>query len=462
MLCMVLLGAAPGRAEPPAGRLSLEQAIQKALAHSPNLASVREDRTAAGLQRHESQTYFLPSLSTSYSWQRDQDAKGNNSQPSGPSGAGSENTYAWSTTLTQPLFTGFRLSSAFRLADLGVDLAETQVRLAVLDVSLAVKEAFFDYLRAQKNEEVAQQALTRLTSHLKVAEEYHDVGNIPVNDVLKVRVQLAEAQQQAVYANNTTNMARSRLNTLLGLPVRGPLEVEDILGFHEVPVTYEQALAAARTRRPELKALDLRLSQADQSIINAQSYYFPQLSLQGAYTFTNEKPEMGDSDIYDPSGWHVITRLDWSLWEWGRTSSQVGQRRAQKRRVENARREAEEQVDLQVQQYHLALQDSSKNIATAKAAIISASENFRITLERFKEQMATNTEVLDAQTLLTQANNNYFNALASYNLAEARLLRTMGQGAPEDGPPPWVKPGGAAPVLHTPAPPPLSPPNGQP
>ena len=432
-LAAALLGLAcavsPSLAAPAPGQLTLDQAIAKALAYSPNLAAAKEDLLVADLQRQESQTYFLPSLGTSYIYQADQNAKISRTAL-GPVATSAENTFAWSTTLTQPLFTGFRLTSNYRLADLGVDVAEMQVRLAVLDVVLSVKETFFDYLRAQKAEDVAKQAVLQLTSHLQTAQDFHEVGIIPINDVLKVEVELANAQQQEVSANNATSVAQSRLNTLLGLPVDNNLEVEDILSFHEVPISYDQARAAARDQRPELKALDLRLLQSDQSILQAQSYYYPQLNLQGSYNFMSDSPEMGDSNVYDASGWQVVTRLDWTFWEWGRTTHQVGQRRAQKRRLENTRRDTQDQVDLQIKQYYLALHDAQKNITTAKASIRSAQENYRITQERFKEQLTTNTEVLDAQTLLTQAQNNYFNSLTVYNIAEARLRRSMGGGLP--------------------------------
>ena len=56
-----------------------------------------------------------------------------------------------------------------------------------------------------------------------------------------------------------------------------------------------------------------------------------------------------------------------------------------------------------------------------------ARENFRITRERFKEQMATTTDVLDAQTLLSRTMTNYYNALYDYKISRAALLRAVGQ-----------------------------------
>ena len=55
-----------------------------------------------------------------------------------------------------------------------------------------------------------------------------------------------------------------------------------------------------------------------------------------------------------------------------------------------------------------------------------AKENYRINEERYKEQVATSTDVLDAQTRLTRAQSNYFNTLSVFNIAKAALDRAMG------------------------------------
>ncbi|HRS96639.1 MAG TPA: TolC family protein, partial [Smithella sp.] len=58
--------------------------------------------------------------------------------------------------------------------------------------------------------------------------------------------------------------------------------------------------------------------------------------------------------------------------------------------------------------------------------IEQAEENFRIATERYKESIATSTEVLDAQTLLTRAKSDYINALGDYHIHLTRLQRAMG------------------------------------
>jgi len=88
--------------------------------------------------------------------------------------------------------------------------------------------------------------------------------------------------------------------------------------------------------------------------------------------------------------------------------------------------ELKDNIRLEVKDAYLLLREAEKNIQVTRTAIAQAEENFRINEERYKQQVATSTDVLDAQTLLTRARSNYFNALSDYNISWAKLERAMG------------------------------------
>lgn len=435
LLLVLALATSPVWAAKPADKdqgITVLQALSMALDYSPNIKQVLAELQKAQLQKKEAFTYFLPSLSTNYTWTKNQNPSSFRTQGSLVV-VGSENVYQWTTGFKQPLFTGLRLTSQYKLSELGVDLAEVNMTTATMEVALKVKEAYFLYLRAIKGVGVANSAVKRLESQLKVSRDFHEVGIIPVNDVLKVDVELANAMQDRVSAYNNRALSMSRLNRLLGLPVEKELKVADKLGYYPLKVNYIKAREKARVERPELKALNIRLKQADQSILTVESGYYPQISLQGSYFFTGDSPELGESAFYDATDYQIVTQLDWSFWEWGRTKHQAGQVKADKRRLEAVRQDLQDQVDLQVREAVLFLTEAQLNIATATTQIKQAKENYRITFERYQEQLTTNTEVLDAQLLLTQAKVNYYNALTTFNIAEARLKRAMGEGLVQAG-----------------------------
>ncbi|MEW5914160.1 MAG: TolC family protein [Thermodesulfobacteriota bacterium] len=433
LLALVWAAGPAGAADPlaknrlPQGVVTLQQALNMALDYSPNIQQYLALLDKASSQKKEAFTYFLPTLGTTYGYLRYQNPPETRVSAT-PLVAGTDDNYYWSTYLRQPLFTGFRLSSQYQLTRLGVDLAETNLTLAYLDVAFSVKENYFGYLRAIKGVEVAREAVRLLEAQLKVSRDFYDVGIIPINDVLKTEVSLSDAKQELVRAVNAQALSMSRLNRLLGLPVEHDLKVQDILKAHPLQMDYQRARLTARNERPEIKAVKLQIQQADQSIRQAQSGYWPQLSLKASYDFASDSPDLGDSRYNDATNWSVTTQLDWSFWEWGRTGHQTSQQRADKRRLEAVQRNLEDEVDLQVKEALLALRESQENIVTATTGIKQAEENYRITFERYREQLTTNTELLDAQLLLSRARNNYYNALAVFNVAEARLQRSMGRG----------------------------------
>ena len=86
----------------------------------------------------------------------------------------------------------------------------------------------------------------------------------------------------------------------------------------------------------------------------------------------------------------------------------------------------EDSIRLEVKEEVLALKNAEDNIPTTRKAVEQAEENLRVNDERYKAQVTTITEVLDAQSLLTQARANYYRSLYNHNLAKARLQRTIG------------------------------------
>ncbi|HBF42551.1 MAG TPA: transporter, partial [Desulfobacteraceae bacterium] len=105
--------------------------------------------------------------------------------------------------------------------------------------------------------------------------------------------------------------------------------------------------------------------------------------------------------------------------------------RAQVAKAKNILNEIKDNIRLEVKNSYLYLRDVEKYIHVTRTAIVQAEENFRMNEERYKQQVATSTNLLDAQTLLTQAKSSYFNSLSEYNIAKARLERTMGVGTGE-------------------------------
>ena len=409
---------------------TLAESISEALSNNWALKAKKEKIDQAVYAKSQAGAEFYPKLSTSYGYTRlDEEPSFLFSSPTGPQEytAGTKNNYQWKGTVTQPLFTGFALTSSFRLAELGVDQSNMTLELDKLDLVLRVKQAYFGILKADKAVDVAVKAVESLESNVKVARSFYKVGMIPINDLLKAEVELSNAQFELVKARNVARLARSVFNNLLSRPTNEPVEVKDVRVFEPEAVDFQKLLDEAIENRPEIKLLEIYILQADEQITLAQSEYYPEVALTYDYIKEGDEPDVSGSPYHESRQWQAMAVASWTFWEWGKTYYSVQERESLRNELLQTIQDVKENIALELKTAILALADAEENIPTTRKAVEQGQENLRVSEERYKAQVSTITEVLDAQTLLTQARTNYYNAFYEHKLAKAKLQRALGK-----------------------------------
>ena len=408
---------------------TLEKAISQALEDSYKIKARNERIEQANDILKQTRADFLPKLGTAYSYNRLSEPPISRSSTlfgtQIPLVVGTQDNYQWTWFLRQPLFTGFALISSYRLAELGIDQSQLEMDLEKLDLILRVKEAYFNILGSDKAIEVAQTTVESLTQTVKVARSFFEVGMIPVNDVLKAEVELANAEQSLVRAKNAGQTTRSTFNTVLVRPVNEPVEVEDILVYKPEVGEYSAFEKKAIENRPEIKILDVNILQADQQIRLAKSRYYPEISLSYQYISDGDEASVKGSPFVDANHWEVLAVANWTFWEWGKTYYAGREKESLKRQLIETKLDVEDGIRLQVKQAMVDLDSSAKNIPTTQKGVESGEENLRVNAERYRAQVSTITDLLDAQTLLARARLDYYRALYDHNLAKARLDRAL-------------------------------------
>jgi outer membrane protein len=416
-------------AVPSSSSFTLKESIDIALQRSPTLQSAQGAIRAAQYRRLGAISDFLPRVSSQYSYTRlDKTPSFYYPPPLGLTViTGTKDNYNLTNTATQPVFTGGALINSFLLAKIGVDIARVEFERTKLDLVLQVKEAYYGVLKAEKGLEVAEQAVAQLNSHHTVAQAFFDVGIIPKNDLLQVEVQLAQARQNLIKAQNALAISRAVFNTLLRRNITDGVRLEEPLVYVPLTIDVNRFTEEALRERPELKSSDLGVKAAKKEVGIAVSKLFPQVSIVFNYERFGDEPSVSGSR-YSPTAdsWNVMGVAQWTIWDWGKTWWGVGEQKAKVFQAECALREVTDAVRLEVTQASLLVVEVKQSIQVAETAVGQAEENYRISEERYKEQVATSTEVLDALTLLTQARTNYYTALSDYNVAKARLQRAIG------------------------------------
>jgi outer membrane protein TolC len=405
---------------------TLSESIAVALDKNWTLRAREEGVTQANAVKKQSRADFLPTLSTTYGYTGYKDDM---MRIGDFSIQRSKDNYTWRTNLSFPVFTGFALSSSYELAKLGIDQAEVEVALETLDLALRVKQAYFDILIADKAVDVAEKDVESRKSNADVARNFYEVGMIPVNDLLQAEVEWAAAQQTLVKVQNSAQVARSAFNVILARDVNAPVDVEDILDYKPEIGVFEEYLKQALDQRPEINAIEVALLQADQRLRLAKSGYYPTVSVSGEYVKQGDSFDVSGSPYHIPRDSSVGVSFTWTLseWGWSRTRYSARENESLKRELMETQRALEDSINLELKTALLDLETSEKNIPTTRKAVEQGEENLRVSEERYKAQVTTITEVLDAQTRLSQARVNYFMAFYDHNLAKARLLRAIGE-----------------------------------
>jgi outer membrane protein len=405
---------------------NVEKSITEAFTNNWALKAKRERIEQAAYTKNQARAEFLPKLSTTYGYTRLSEAKTFRSAQFPVGAISSQDNYQWKASLTQPIFTGFALISSFRLAQLGIDQSEMELALDKLALSMKVKEAYFGILKADKALEVNKKAVESLESHVKVARNFYKVGMIPINDLLKAEVELASAQHDLVKAGNASRLSRCAFNIVLSRPINSPLEVEDVLAYKPERGEFQDYLEKGLKNRPEMRLLDVNIHQTDQQISLAKSSNYPEVVLSYDYIKEGDEPDVSGGPFHDANRWEAMAGITWTFWEWGKTHYSVKEKESLKKELIQTKKALEDSIGLEVKDAVLSLEEAEKNIPTTSKAVEQGEENLRVSQERYRAQVTTSTEVLDAQTLLTQARTNYYNALYDHNLAKAKLLRALG------------------------------------
>lgn len=423
----IILWGGPSLGQESPKPLTLEESIQIALERNLSLHTSMQSVVGSEFRRKAAMTDFFAKWTGQYSQTRYNEPTVVGVFGGGIAGT-SRDVSAFSTTINQPLFAGGAILSNYRLEKLGVDISKTDVETIKREIVLQVREAYFNILRAEKFLEVAQQTVKQFTAQLEVTQAFFEVGIVAKNDVLQAEVRLANAKQGLVRAESDLVLAKSAFNILLRNEIEAPLQVVDILSYHPFPLRFEESLREAIEKRPEIKTAALKIDQAKEGVKIAKSGFFPTVSLLGNYQRFSEEPSLlGD---FRSERWTIQGLVTFTLGDWGKTAYRVGESKVKVTQAEDVKAQVVERIMLEVKSNYQTLLVAEKNIRVAEKAIEQAEENLRMNEERYKHQVATATDVLDAVTLLAQARVNYYSALSDFNIAKARLERAMGRMYP--------------------------------
>jgi outer membrane protein TolC len=344
--------------------------------------------------------------------------------------------YTLQLDAVQPLYTFGRLSNRASQSRAALDAARHGRDQTENQVLYSVAEAYYRFLVARDLSAVADDAVVQAERHLAAVKARFETGQASAFDRMRAEVRVANLRSDTASARRARETGLLALKLAIGLALTDSIDVAGSLEYAPHTGTLEDALASARSRRPELLAAAARERLADATWRLSRSLDNPQIALQGSaslYSF-----DLGDDpfseDEWDNS-YQANVVLEWPLFDGLGTHARVTQARAALSQAGAAREDAEAFVEFEVRDSFLRLVESREVVLSQESNRREAAEALRLAERSYAEGLVSSLDVQDAELALNQARTNYARALADYRIAEAGLRRATGTLADGFDPP---------------------------
>lgn len=427
--------------------LSLGEAVEIALQHSPQALAARYNAEASQARTGQARSGWLPQLTSTTL------ARGDYSYQTGTA-AGKETVssfrYSSSLQLNQMIYDFGRTGGRIGVAEAGARAAREDAEATRAQLALAAMTSYFTVLQNEALREVAYVNLEQQNRRLQQADSFFKIGTRPQIDVLIAKTAVANAQLQVVQMQGNVQIARTQLLSSLGLPegewagwlnrplvpmLPAPLPLETSATASNVPGTPaplpDNVIDEALAQRPDFQAMKARLAQAEQQVRVAYGDYFPTLSVggsagvSGSISGLNVNANTGgvirtDVPTSGEPGFSLSgsLTLNWSLLSGLSTVYAVREARALRDAAKANLEALRLQVRSQLQQTALQVITARQSVDSAAAVVLQAENQLEMATGRYKAGVGNAIELGDAQLAASTARAQ--KVQADYGLAQAR------------------------------------------
>ncbi len=417
--------ASGGEAErkPPLS-LSVEESVTIALGNNPLVHIAREEQKVARGRLTEATSAAYPSLTASgtYTWL----GKLPSATFEGRTFTlGEQGQYVTSLSLIQSLYSAGRTAAGIRAAKFYRILADELLRGMEQTIAFSAEKAYYDVLLRQEFYAVSRDVLQLAESHQSDVEKRHAQGVVSDYDLLRAKIEVSNIRAQMIQAKNALHLVQTAFLKVLSLPLTTELVLTDKLVYKPAEAEMGESLAVALIRRPEIKQADLKTATQRETIRATAAALYPNVSLTGTWEGGNASRFSFGGTGWS-QGWYAGVMVSVPIFEGMKTQGRLVQERAKLRQYELEKVDLLQSIELEVNQAILSLEDATEFVESQSENVRQAEEGLRLATVRYAEEMATELDVLDARLALTQARNNYAQAVYNHTVASLSLKKAMG------------------------------------
>ena len=405
---VALLWASPGAQ---AADLSLQEAINLALAQNTGLKVTQkgEDTAKYALDEARGNNGVSVGVSDSLSTSKTKDAERQDGNQVSLSGK-------------LPLYSGGKNQANIKKAKIGVESASLTTQREQENLKLNVIKAYYDALESKKTVGVRQETVDKYQEHFTNVSQLYAAGSTAKIDVIRSQVELSDARQNLIKAENSYEVDLAELRNYLNIDRSEPLNLTTDFSYLAFDQDMNACLDYAYANRKDLQVDKNKLAQQEQAIKAAKAGYLPTLNLSVG---------LSESQRFNPSSQNshsasATLGVDWNIFDSGVTRAQVKSAETDRDIAKLTYQKDKESIDLAVREAYYNMREAEKRFNSTQDAVHQAEEDAFIAREKYRAGEGLMLDIIDAQEALSTAKLNHISAQYDYARYKATVENAMG------------------------------------
>lgn len=412
----------------PQQKMTLADCRETALRHNEDLQKADIELQKAELDRQIAYNAYLPKLDGSVMglYMKDQDIMGNNLLLRG--------TYVAGLNLTQPIYVGGQITAANRLARLGKECQQENLRKTRAEVLAEVDKSYYTLISVSQKVRMLEAFLRQMNGLIEKLRASVSAELATGNDMLRVEAKRSEVEYQLQKARNGEELCRLALGNALGLPITEQVVPIDTVFSVEAISQLDENFELC----PELSLLKKNVEVKETLAKKERSNFLPTIALSVGYSYYGNLKMRGTTMQPDGTPYQfeqkfsgdipmAMLSVSIPIFHWGSEFKKAKKARLDVTAAQLDLQKNRRLLSIEVRQAVQNVTSGYQMVQTAQTGQQQADENLRVMQLKYDCSMATLTDLLDAQAQWQQAHSNLIEAQAQYKIYQTEYLRATGR-----------------------------------
>lgn len=412
----------------PQQKMTLADCRETALRHNEDLQKADIELQKAELDRQIAYNAYLPKLDGSVMglYMKDQDIMGNNLLLRG--------TYVAGLNLTQPIYVGGQITAANRLARLGKECQQENLRKTRAEVLAEVDKSYYTLISVSQKVRMLEAFLRQMNGLIEKLRASVSAELATGNDMLRVEAKRSEVEYQLQKARNGEELCRLALGNALGLPITEQVVPIDTVFSVEAISQLDENFELC----PELSLLKKNVEVKETLSKKERSNFLPTIALSVGYSYYGNLKMRGTTMQPDGTPYQfeqkfsddipmAMLSVSIPIFHWGSEFKKAKKARLDVTAAQLDLQKNRRLLSIEVRQAVQNVTSGYQMVQTAQTGQQQADENLRVMQLKYDCSMATLTDLLDAQAQWQQAHSNLIEAQAQYKIYQTEYLRATGR-----------------------------------